>query len=123
MKMVYFGYGIVEINNQQERYLKLLYELTILWKLHLSEKFPYCILYARKDTLGIRLIIPNTVLHILATKLYIRHGRASNNISRIINTIDKKMFLEKRYNEIILEESAINNNIGVWNEYVSNALH
>ena len=71
IKIVYFGCGIVEINDRQEKYLQSIYEITIFNKLRLSKKFLRQILYARRDMIGIGLICPKTVINILATKLYI----------------------------------------------------
>ena len=71
MKMVYFGCGIVEINERQEKYLQSFYEITILNKLRLSKKFLRRILYVRRNMIGIGLIYPKTAINTLATKLYI----------------------------------------------------
>jgi hypothetical protein len=95
MKIVYFGYGIVEINERQEKYLQSLYETIILNKLMLSEKFPRRILYVRRNTIGIGFIRPKTVINALATKLYIGHQQANTSTSNMIQAIIRKSILKK----------------------------
>ena len=45
LKSVYFGARIVQLNKEQEEYLKKIYEETIASKLRLEKKFPRSILY------------------------------------------------------------------------------
>ena len=95
MKIVYFGYGIVEINERQEKYLQSLYETIILNKLMLSKKFPRRILHVRRNTIGIGFIRPKTVINALATKLYIGHQQANTSTSNMIQAIIRKSILKK----------------------------
>ena len=52
----------------------------------------------RRDTIGIGLIHPKTVIITLATKLYIGHQRANSTISNMIQAINQQVYLEKGLN-------------------------
>ena len=51
----------------------------MLIDLRLSQKCPRNILYARKSILGVELIVPNTIIAIFKSKLYIRNIRRRRN--------------------------------------------
>jgi len=84
MTSIYFGLGIIELNDKQEAELKHIYEVPILRKIELSSKFPKELLYARRSTLGVGLITPNTALSIAALKLYISNKRMGNRANEMI---------------------------------------
>ena len=48
IRSIYFGYGIFELTEVQDKALRLIYERSILKKLGLGEKFPRILLYVRK---------------------------------------------------------------------------
>ena len=79
IKTVYFGCGIIELNDKQERELKRIYKEPILNKLGFSKKFPRNVLYARKSALGIGLMEPNTIIAMLKLKLYVGSKRGRGN--------------------------------------------
>ena len=58
----------------------------------------------RKNTLGIGLLRPKTIMETLALKLYIGHKRANTTINQLINTIEDMHFLESGYNKEILKQ-------------------
>ena len=84
MTSMYFGLGIIELNDKQEAELKHIYEVPILRKIGLSSKFPKELLYARRSTLGVGLITLNTALSIAALKLYISNKRMGNRANEMI---------------------------------------
>jgi len=65
-----------------------IYELVILKKLRLSEKFPRSILCAWKLALGIGIIKLSTIIAIIVFKLYLEHKRLQMKVSKII-TVNK----------------------------------
>jgi len=56
MKSIYFGCGIIELLDPQEKVLKKIYKETIPVKLNLGRKFSRAILYVRKSAMGVGLI-------------------------------------------------------------------
>ena len=85
IKKVYYGCGILKLNDSQVKILKTIYEPVILNKLGLSVKFPRKVLYARKSALGVGLMAPHTIMSVLALKLYLSHQRGETRISKLIN--------------------------------------
>ena len=67
-KSVYFGYGIIEISENQEKALRKLCESKFLKKVELSEKFLRAVLYSRKSALGLGLMKLLTIIDALALK-------------------------------------------------------
>ena len=49
-----------------------------------SEKFPRAVLYSRRIAMEIGLISPNTIISMLALKLYVRHNRYKIELSKAI---------------------------------------
>ena len=84
IKTVFFGCGIVELNDKQEKELRRIYEEPMLRKLGLSVKFPRTALYSRRSALGVGLILPSTLIAMLKIKLYIGNirklGHATDSI-------------------------------------------
>ena len=84
IKSVFFGCGVIELNQKQEKELKRLYEAPMLMKLGLSKNFPRLALYVRKSVLGIGLMQPSTIIAILKLKSYIgnkwKEGNATQSI-------------------------------------------
>jgi len=74
-KSVFFGCGIVELNEQQEKELQRIYEEPLLVKLGLSRKFPRDVLYSRRSVLGIGIMKPSTIIVLLKAKLYLGNVR------------------------------------------------
>ena len=56
LRSVFFGCSMVEISEKQEKELKKIYEILLLTKLKLGEKFPRRILYTRRTALGVGII-------------------------------------------------------------------
>ena len=75
IKSVFFGCGIIELNEQQERELRRIYKEPLLLKLGLSRKFPRDVLYSRKSALGVGIMKPSTIIDILKAKLYLGNAR------------------------------------------------
>ena len=91
---IYFGFGIIELNQKQEVELKWIYEAPILRKIGLSSKFPKELIYARRSTLGVGLIAPNTALATATLKLYIENKRMGSKVNEIIQ-------INEEYNHIL----------------------
>ena len=85
VKNVFFGCRITSFIPNQEIELTKIYEQLIIDKLCLGAKFPRKVLYIHKKALGISLMKPNTVLSILALKLYFGHTRLHGSINNLIN--------------------------------------
>ena len=84
IKSVYFGCGIVKLIVVQEIELKRIYETPLLIKLGLGQKFPHKVLYSRKSALGVRIMIPKTIINILKAKLYIGNVRKRGETNKVI---------------------------------------
>ena len=84
-RKVYFGYGIVAINEKQEKELMKIYEPIILNKLRLSKKFLRKILYAQKSALGIGIMKLSIIIVIMSLRLYLEHKRLSTKVGRMIS--------------------------------------
>jgi len=70
-KLVYFRYGILSINTNQEKELRAIYKETVLKKLGLSSKFLRQALCIRRSALGVRIMCLSIIIYMLITKLYI----------------------------------------------------
>ena len=70
IKSVYFGCGVISLTTSQINELKKIYEEPILIKLGLTKKFPREVMYMSKDSLGLGLLTPETILAIQRLKLY-----------------------------------------------------
>ena len=71
IESVYVGCVIVDLNDEQERELKITCEEPLLIKLGLSRKFPRNVLCSRKSALGVRIMTPKTIIDILKEKKHI----------------------------------------------------
>ena len=66
--------------------------------MNLGSTFPRAILYFRRNTLGIGLIKPETIIAILACKLYIGNVRAETRIRKLIKYNEQIKIVE--YSEV-----------------------
>ena len=64
MTKIYFECSIVSLIKLQDKYLRVIYEETILMKLGLSIKFLRKVLYMRKSALGVGLLQLSTVVEL-----------------------------------------------------------
>ena len=80
LKSVFFGTGVIEINEKQIKELIRIYEILILTKLQLSKTFSKVVLYSRKAFLGIELLSPETIITTAILKLYLGYKRVKHNI-------------------------------------------
>ena len=80
-KSVYFEAGIIWLNKEQDKCLRKIYEETVASRLGLGKKFLRDILYVQQKRLEIGLVIPRTVVAILAFKLYI--GKKTGKVKDI----------------------------------------
>ena len=103
IKKVYFGCGVININQRQEEDLKKIYEPVILRKLGLSKNFPRSVLYSRKTALGVGLMAPKTIMDGLALKLYLGHQRSEDRISKIIQIIEDNASTQYGYGKSVME--------------------
>jgi len=94
IKSVYFGCGIVELNQSQEKELKRIYKEPLLLKLGLSRNFPRSVLYSRKSALGIGIMIPSTIIAILKAKLYVSNVRAGGNTVQAVRVQEEYLKIE-----------------------------
>ena len=85
-KKCFLGFRIVQLSISKEKELEKICEIPIIKKLGLSEKFPIKILHAENENLGLGLMQPNTIISILATKLYIVNMRLQGKLDKIKKT-------------------------------------
>jgi len=122
-KKVYFGSGVFSLSKKQEEILKKIYEPVVLKKLGLSEKFPRSILYSRKTALGVGLMAPNTIMSILALKLYVGHNRIKSEISKMIRINEENSRLFYGYSGHVLDVELKNKpKVVTWSDEVQNML-
>ena len=84
IKSVFFGCGVIQLNEKQEIELKRLYEEPLLMKLGFSRNFPRKVLYMRKSAFGIGIMAPKTILDTMKLKLYIGNVRRNGNAGKAI---------------------------------------
>jgi len=89
IKSVYFGYRVVDLNQQQEKELQRIYKESMLMKLGLMEIFPRKLLYVKQSALGVELVSLEIVTDMLVLKLYIRNKR------KLGNTVESIVIQEK----------------------------
>ena len=65
----------MKFTEEEIRVLKDIYEKPMVQKLSLGVNFPRKLLYVRKDALGVGLMEPQTVIDLLAIKLYVGNKR------------------------------------------------
>ena len=75
MKKVFFGCGIIELKDQQDRVLRKMHETTIANKLRLGNNFLRAALCSRKNAIGIGMIKMKTVMTMLVCKLHMGNVR------------------------------------------------
>lgn len=103
IKKVHYGGGIFSLNQKQESILMNIYESVILTKMGLSMKFPRRVLYTRKTALGAGLMAPNTIMSVLALKLYLSHQRSKTRISKLININEENIRLHHGFSASVTE--------------------
>ena len=90
IKSVFFGYGVVKLNEKQFRELEKIYEGPMLKKINLSEKFPRTLMYVDKRACGLGLMRPKTTMDILKLKLHIGNGRLESNVNDVVKVNEEK---------------------------------
>ena len=63
-------------------------------KLGLRDKFPRKLLCVQKTSLGVGLIAPNTVIDMLATKLWIGNNRLQGELGNVSKAHEENSFVE-----------------------------
>ena len=94
IKSVYFRCRIIKLTVAQEIELKRIYEILLLMKLGLGQKFSQKVLYSRKSTLEVGIITPKTIIDILKAKLYIGNVRKREETSKVIELYSELMNVE-----------------------------
>ena len=84
IKLVFFGYRVIELHRKEENELKRIYKESILIKIGFSWKFLQTVMCTRKSTLKIDLMIPNTIIKMLKLKLYIGNKWNEGNTGEAI---------------------------------------
>ena len=104
IKSVYFGCGVIELNEKQEKELRRIYEEPMLMKLGLSKKYPRAALYSQKSALGVGLMLPSTIIATLKLKLYIGNKRRLGNSAEALKIQEEYQVIEAG-REIVLGEN------------------
>ena len=97
IRNIFFRCGVVDITEKQEKNMKMIYEILLLNKLQLGEKFPRKVLYARCTALGIKIIQPKIAIAMAMLCLYFRNIRIRSNASNVILTLEELMEANTRY--------------------------
>ena len=97
IRSTYFGYGIFELSDKQEKELRLFYKGLLLKKLRLEEKFLRLLLYIRKTVGRVRLLQLKTIVGIIAVKQYIINSRMKNRVYLLIKTNKEWISIESGY--------------------------
>ena len=80
-----------------------IYELLILKKLGLSEKFPRKILYMKKSALGIEIMKLLTMIVIIVVKLYLGYKKLGTKVGKIITINEQIQFFQSGYSIYLIE--------------------
>ena len=88
IKKMCFGSRAIDAISQQEVVLKKTHEPTMLKKLGLSENFPCAAPHSRKTALGVESLVLRTIIDEFSIKLCLRHRRADDRISGIMQIIE-----------------------------------
>ena len=105
IKSVFFGCGVINLNEKQELELRKLYEEPMLIKLGFSRNFPRKVLYMRKSALGIGLMAPKTIIDTMKLKLYIGNVRRIGNATQALDIHHDFQQIEAGRNCTIGEDS------------------
>ena len=123
MHQVYFGYGIMKLNQQQEKILQEMHEKTILRKLGLRGKFLREVLYSRKTAIEIGLLKLLTIIAILVIKLCIGHKRTNDWIANMTQINEEHAEWQYGFNNNIINVSSNNKfNQITWNDEIGEIL-
>ena len=89
VKSVFFGCGVMSLICEECEELKKIYEVPMLKKLHLAEKFPRKIMHVEKSVLGLGLMSLKTTLAIQNMKLCVGNTRAKTNVCDMIEAVQQ----------------------------------
>ena len=92
--MCVFGCGIVKFNEKQIKELKKNYEISMIRKLGLGDKFPRKLLHMQKKRLGVRLIEPNTVIDVLVLRLHVGNKTLQGAVSKTLEVHEENSFID-----------------------------
>ena len=107
----------MHLSSKQNKELKVIYEEAICTKLGFGSKFPRAVLYSNRNSIGIGLITPETVIAMLATKLYIGNKRVQTKVGHIIEIIDNIIAIKQGISNKV--EKSISQNKPTWNEQIN----
>ena len=71
-----------------------MYEMPMIRKLGLGDKFPRKLSNVQKTSLGVGLIAPNTVIDTLATKLWVGNKRLQGELGNAIKAHEENSFID-----------------------------
>ena len=97
IRSVYFGCGVLELNEIQEKILQSIYEVPLLRKLGLGKKFLYVLIYTRKLASRVELLLLRTIISMLSIKQYIIYSRMKNRAHSLIKANEEWTQMESRY--------------------------
>ena len=75
MSKVYFGCGVMELSDTQDKMLRRSYEKPLASKLGLGSDFPRKMLHCKVSSMGVVIVAPKTAISSLSLKLYLSHRR------------------------------------------------
>ena len=81
----------------------------ILKKFQLSEKFSIKALYMRNSALGVGLLVPRIIAHVLALKLYFGHQRVRLKVAKMLQINQDNTRISYRYSNKQEIETNANN--------------
>ena len=101
LRSVFFRCEVVKISEKQEKDLKKMYEIPLLTKLKLGEKFPRKVLYVRRIAMRVGLIQPCIAIVIVTLQLYFGNIRIESNAGNIILALEELMEVNNGYSNRI----------------------
>ena len=91
---IYFGCGIMEIKDAQDKKLGIMNEKPLARKLGLGSNFTRKIFHGRSSEMGVRIVAPKTAITALSLNLCLSHRRMQSENGKIINLIENNQMIE-----------------------------
>ena len=101
--MCFFWSRVIEISDKQEKELKKIYEIWLLTKLKLGEKFLRQVIYTRQIALRGGIIQPYTAIVIATLRLYFGNIRTKSNAGNMILALEELQEVNTKYSKRVIE--------------------
>ena len=91
---VYFGSGIIELDEKEEIELMRIIELALLRKMSLSTKFSRTVMYESQNILGLGFMKLSTMIAAQMIKIHVGNVRLETKTSILIKSLNKYNIVE-----------------------------